>query len=114
MSRVPGVALVSTHHLSAVPPGASAAKAGPALGFAERFAAADRENLRFFAAGKPGHWQFDLEAYVASRLEMAGVARVEKLGLDTLAEPERFYSYRRATLRGEPAYGRQISLIGLA
>ena len=83
-------------------------------GFAERFAAADRENLRFFAAGKPGHWQFDLEAYVASRLEMAGVARVEKLGLDTLAEPERFYSYRRATLRGEPAYGRQISLIGLA
>ena len=83
-------------------------------GFAERFAAADRENLRFFAAGKPGHWQFDLEAYVASRLEMAGVARVEKLGLDTLAEPERFYSYRRATLRGEPAYRRQISLIGLA
>ena len=82
-------------------------------GFAARFTGADAENARFFAAGRPGHCHFDLEAYVARRLEMAGIARIEPLGLDTLGAPERFYSYRRATLRGEPAYGRQISLIGL-
>ncbi len=82
-------------------------------GFAARFADADPANAGYFAAGRPGHWQFDLEGYVAHRLEMAGIARVERLGLDTLAAPDRFYSYRRATLRGEPAYGRQISLIGL-
>jgi copper oxidase (laccase) domain-containing protein len=32
----------------------------------------------------------------------------------TYAEPERFYSYRRATQRGEPDYGRHISAIALA
>ena len=81
--------------------------------FRATFLAASEENERFFAAGKPGHWQFDLEAYVAARLRSFGVGEVEPLGLDTYASPERFYSYRRATHRGEPQYGRQFSLIGL-
>jgi YfiH family protein len=78
-----------------------------------RFLAEQPGNARFFAAGSPGHWQFDLPAYVAARLAAAGVGRVETLGLDTYANPARFYSFRRATHRGEPAYGRQMSLIGL-
>ncbi|MCW3837159.1 peptidoglycan editing factor PgeF [Sphingomonas canadensis] len=82
-------------------------------GFLARFAAADPENERFFAAGRPGHHQFDLEAYVAHRLAAAGVRTVEAMGLDTYADPERFFSYRRATHRHEPDYGRQIALIGL-
>ena len=81
--------------------------------FADRFAAADPRTAQFFAPGRPGHWQFDLEGYVAGRLEQAEIGAVERLGLDTLSQPSRFYSYRRATHRGEPAYGRQISLIGL-
>lgn len=82
-------------------------------GFRDRFLTADSANARFFTPGKPGHWQFDLPAYVAGRLVSAGMGQVETLGLDTYAEPDRFYSFRRATHRGEPAYGRQISLIGL-
>ena len=82
--------------------------------FARRFEAADPANERFFASGRPGHFQFDLEAYVAARLAAAGVARIETLGLDTYADEARFFSFRRATHRGEPDYGRQISLIGLA
>jgi hypothetical protein len=35
------------------------------------------------------------------------------LGADTYAQEDRFYSFRRATHRGEPDYGRQISLIAL-
>ena len=81
--------------------------------FARRFEAADPANERFFASGRPGHFQFDLEAYVAARLAAAGVARIETLGLDTYADEARFFSFRRATHRGEPDYGRQISLIGL-
>ncbi|MBW8753751.1 MAG: peptidoglycan editing factor PgeF [Sphingomonadales bacterium] len=82
--------------------------------FARRFEEADPENERFFlVAGKPGHQQFDIEAYVAARLAAAGVARVETLGLDTYANEARFFSFRRATHRGEPDYGREISLIGL-
>jgi YfiH family protein len=99
-----------------------AAAIGPAIarrsyevddGFARRFGEGDPENDRFFAPGRPGHHQFDLEAYVAARLAAAGVTRVEALGLDTYGDPARFFSYRRATHRGEGDYGRQISLIAL-
>jgi len=79
-----------------------------------KVAAADAANARFFAPGNPGHAQFDLEGYVAARLAAAGVQAVDRLGLDTCADEARFYSYRRASLRGEPSYGRQISLIGLS
>jgi polyphenol oxidase len=81
--------------------------------FFRRFAEADPANERFFADGKPGHHQFDLEAYVAHRLAAAGVRTVEALGLDTYSDESRFYSFRRATHRGEPDYGRQIAIIGI-
>jgi YfiH family protein len=81
--------------------------------FFRRFAEADPENERFFSPGRPGHHQFDLEGYVVSRIAAAGVPRVQALGLDTYSDPHRFFSYRRATHRGEPDYGRQTALIGL-
>lgn len=99
-----------------------AAAVGPAIArksyevdeaFLRRFAEADPESERFFTPGREGHHQFDLEAYVLARLAEAGVTRAEALGLDTYSDPERFFSFRRATHRGEPAYGRQISLIAL-
>ena len=81
--------------------------------FLRRFAEAEPENERFFTPGREGHHQFDLEGFVLSRLAAAGLARVEALGEDTYSQPERFFSYRRATHRGEPDYGRQIALIAL-
>lgn len=81
--------------------------------FAERLIAADPANAAHFLAGRAGHFQFDLEGYVAMRLTAAGIGAVERLGLDTYAAPGRFYSYRRATHSGEATYGRQLSLIGL-
>jgi YfiH family protein len=71
------------------------------------------EDERFFAAGRPGHWQFDLEGYAAARLERAGIVIIERLGLDTYSEEARFFSHRRSVHRREPNYGRQMSLIGL-
>lgn len=82
-------------------------------GFARRFEGEDPANERFFTPGRPGHHQFDLEAYVAHRIAAAGVAKVELMGLDTYADTDRFFSFRRATHRGEPDYGRQIALIGV-
>ncbi|MET0136749.1 MAG: peptidoglycan editing factor PgeF [Sphingobium sp.] len=81
--------------------------------FADPFVAQDGENGRFFGAGRPGHLLFDIAAYVASRIAQAGVGRVDLLDEDTHSEPDRFYSFRRSCHRGEPGYGRQISLIGL-
>jgi len=82
-------------------------------GFARRFEEADPENERFFTPGREGHQQFDIEAYVVARLAAAGLRRIEALGLDTYSNEQRFFSFRRATHRGEPSYGRQISLIGV-
>ncbi len=82
-------------------------------GFALRFEEVDPANERFFSPGREGHQQFDLEAYVAHRLAAAGIGRIEMLGLDTYGDAGRFYSYRRATHRHEPDYGRQISIIAL-
>lgn len=82
--------------------------------FARRFEEHDPENERFFTPGRDGHQQFDLEGYVAARLAAAGIGRVEAMGLDTYSNEDRFFSYRRATHRSEPSYGRQISLIGIA
>jgi YfiH family protein len=78
--------------------------------FRTHFSVADE---RFFAAGKPDRWQFDLEAYVAQRLAQCGVGTIDPLALDTYADAARFHSYRRATHRGEPTQGRQFSLIAL-
>ncbi|MDQ4088647.1 MAG: laccase domain-containing protein, partial [Pseudomonadota bacterium] len=102
--------------------GRIAAAVGPAIArrsyevdeaFRRRFVEAEPENDRFFSPGRDGRHQFDLEGYVLARLAGAGVTRVEALGLDTYSDPDRFFSYRRATHRGEPTYGRQISLIAL-
>lgn len=64
--------------------------------------------------GKPGHWQFDLPGYVEAQLHtLLGSDAVTNLGIDTYSNPASFHSFRRATHRGEPAYGRQFSLIAL-
>lgn len=100
-----------------------AAAIGPAIAQAsyevddslrQRFVDEDPHNARFFVEGPRGRPHFDLPAYVAHRLLLAGVGTIERLALDTYANPDRFYSYRRATHLGEPDYGRQISVIGIA
>lgn len=64
----------------------------------------------FFApAARDGHYQFDLPAFCLSLLEKQGV-RAEWTGHDTLAE-DRFFSHRRATLKGDARTGRQVSVI---
>lgn len=83
-------------------------------GFHQHLIDQSEDNAAHFAPGKPGHWQFDLEGYCAARLEAAGIGGVECLGRDTCAEADSFFSFRRATLAGEPDYGRQFSLIALS
>jgi len=81
--------------------------------FRDRFCTKDPGSERFFIESATGRPHFDLPAYVVHRLIAAGIEQVEALHLDTYAEPDRFYSYRRSTHRGEADYGRQVSLIAL-
>lgn len=80
----------------------------------EQFTKADAENARFFATGRPGHAHFDLPGFIAARLARAGIRQVEDLAACTYADPLRFYSYRRATHRAEPDYGRHVNAIALS
>jgi polyphenol oxidase len=76
--------------------------------------ARDAADARFFAAGRrDDRWQFDLPNYCAARLAEAGVAGIDWLGTDTLADDDRFFSYRRRTLNGGGPIGHQISAIRL-
>ena len=61
-------------------------------------------------AGRREH--FDLPGFILDRLEGTGVGYINDLGICTYAEPERYFSHRRATHEGTTT-GRQIALIGL-
>ena len=81
--------------------------------FALRFEQEDADNARFFTPGRPGHCEFDIASYVATRLANAGVGQIALLDEDTYSQPDRFYSYRRSCHAQESDYGRQISMIAL-
>lgn len=82
--------------------------------FPAPFLAADGGADAFFVpAARPGHFMFDLPGYVAWRLERAGVATVALALNDTVSDADRFFSYRRSVLNGEPDYGRGLSAITL-
>lgn len=90
---------------------AAAYEVGPE--FVARFAEADPANGSYFAASpRDGHAMFDLNRYTVDRLAQAGV-EAAMIGRCTYADEDDFYSYRRATHRREPDYGRQISAISL-
>ena len=81
--------------------------------FVARFLEADPANeIYFVPSANEGHAQFDLNRYTVDRLVRAGV-EADSVGRCTYAAEGLFYSYRRATHRGEPDYGRQISAIVL-
>ena len=83
--------------------------------FRDTFVAEDPGNSRWFVpARREGHFFFDLATYLAHRLAHSGVVRVEITDHDTVTEEDRFFSYRRACLHGERAYGRGLSAIVLA
>jgi YfiH family protein len=65
----------------------------------------------FAPAPRARHYLFDLAGYVVGRCRAAGVTKTALLPADTFREEERFFSYRRALVRGEPDYGRCLSVI---
>ncbi len=82
--------------------------------FIARFAEAGKSNTRYFVpSNKADRWRFDLEGFVSDRLRTARVTKVESLGVCTYARDEDYFSFRRATHRGEQDYGRQVSAIVL-
>ena len=83
--------------------------------FLEAFVEEDPTFERFFIpAERDGHHLFDLDEFVHSCIAEAGVYIVQSTSINTYDDEQNFFSYRRATHRGEPDYGRQLSAIALA
>jgi polyphenol oxidase len=82
--------------------------------FIARFTQADTTNARFFKpSAEAGRAMFDLPGFIAARVAAAGVGGFDDLTCDTYADEARFYSYRRATHRGEADYGRLVAAVAL-
>ncbi len=90
----------------------SAYEVGPE--FIENFLEQDPTHEQFFTpSSRDRHFMFDLPGYVIQRLEAANIASSSWVGHCTYAAEDQFFSYRRATHKGEKDYGRQISVIAL-
>ncbi len=96
----------------AVAPGRLMAWLGPAIGqpafevgaeVRESFVGRDPLAAGAFLARGGGKWSCDLAALARQRLEACGVRRVFGGGLCTVADPRRFYSYRRDGVTGRIA-----------
>ncbi len=82
--------------------------------FPRPFLEQDQRNADFFKPSqRAGHFMFDLPGYLTRRLSALGLKSVAASPNDTCGEEARFFSYRRATLRGESDYGRNLSVIAL-
>jgi hypothetical protein len=73
----------------------------------------DPDIQTFIEAPENGREHFDLPAYVEARLASIGLAKVERVGGCTYADPARYFSHRHFTHSGVSA-GRQISMISIA
>lgn len=96
--------------------GPSIAQASYEVGaeFKERFEQENSENNQcFIPSTREGHFLFDLTGYTKNRLKRTRGMQINALAHDTCLDENRFFSYRRTCLRGETAYGRQISAITL-
>jgi YfiH family protein len=81
--------------------------------FFDDFTGQDLSFDRFFIQGDGDRMLFDLPGFGLSRLRSAGVGQAEWTRHCTYHDPDRFYSYRRATHAKEADYGRLISAITL-
>jgi YfiH family protein len=115
VSAMAGLGAAPQRIVAAIGPtiGPASYEVGP--DFVARATALDARAEGFFRPGtRPGHPHFDLPGYVAERLRAAGLATVHDLARDTYADEAGCFSYRRATHRGEPDYGRMVAAIALA
>jgi polyphenol oxidase len=115
IGRMKALGAESTRIRAAIGPciGPASYEVGPE--FPLPFLADDPENGRWFTpALREGHFLFDLAGFIAQHLLRRGIVQVDIAGYDTVIAEDRFFSYRRACLRGERSYGRGLSAIALA
>ena len=79
--------------------------------FYDHFISLNNANKKFFNKNRSGKHLFDLRSFVNNEFYNLNIKNVENLELDTFAQTENFYSYRRSLKNNEKDYGRCISVI---
>ena len=79
--------------------------------FFENFITQDKENNKFFQRIVGDKYIFDLRGFINKEISNLSINNIENIELDTFAEREFFYSYRRSCQNKEKDYGRCISVI---
>ena len=82
--------------------------------FPAPFIEASKGHQKYFIPSlRERRYMFDLPGFLSDEMKLIGLGKVVDLGLCTYTDEQRFFSYRRATHRGEKDYGRLISAIAL-
>lgn len=67
----------------------------------ELFLKQNADNDRYFIPGtREGRYMLDLSAYILDKLQTLGIVNAVDSGIDTYAEPGKYFSYRRNTHQG--------------
>jgi polyphenol oxidase len=83
--------------------------------FPAPFLAQNPGHEQFFKPSiKKGSYLFDLQGYILEKLQRLGVGSIDYISANTYADPDRFFSHRYSTLRGEKREGSLVSAISLA
>jgi len=81
------------------------------IDFFNKFLNEDLNNKIFFNKIKNDKYSFDLRGFVNKKLSNLGIKNIDNIDIDTYAEKESFYSYRRSKFNNEEDFGRCISVI---
>ena len=79
--------------------------------FFEKFISQDKNSESLFKKISVEKYVFDLRGFINKELSNLNIKNIDNIEMDTFAEREFFYSYRRSRLNREQDYGRCISVI---
>ena len=79
--------------------------------FLKKFIIQDKKNEIFFERIGGQKYIFDLRGFINKEISNLNIKNIENIEMDTFAEEDFFYSYRRSCHNNEQDYGRCISVI---
>ena len=79
--------------------------------FLKKFIIQDKKNEIFFERIDDQKYIFDLRGFINKEISKLNIKNIENIEMDTFAEEDFFYSYRRSCHNNEQDYGRCISVI---
>ena len=81
------------------------------IDFYNKFINKNPKHVKFFKKKNGEKYTFDLRGFVNNQISESNVKNIENIEIDTFAQKEFVFSYRRSCIEKKPDYGRCISVI---